>query len=157
MLESTPEPTAGQPVPEGFPAADTYASEVFDATNAARVDEGLPALPWSACAADNAAKRAAEVLASGVLEHAPLRAQCGDNNLAGENLVHSILLPADAVDAWMGSSGHRANIVNDAFTELGVSCIASAVTNTALRAGSAAQVGGMLCSEIFEGRLADSK
>ena len=154
-LESTPQPTPGQPVPSGFPAADAYAAGIFDATNAARVGQGLSALPWSDCAASNAAERAAEVLASGVLEHPPLSAQCGDNNLAGENLVHSIMLPAEAVDAWMGSTGHRANIVNDGFTELGVACIASDLTDPALPAGTDARVGGMLCSEVFEGHLSE--
>lgn len=152
---ATPEPTAGQPVPSGFPAADAYAAAIFDATNAARMDDNLPALRWSDCAADKATDRAASVLTSGVLEHPPLSAQCGDNNLAGENLVHSIMLPKEAVDAWMASPGHRANIVNEGFTEMGVACVASDLTDTTAAAAPDAAVGGMLCSEIFEGHFTD--
>jgi len=142
---------AGQPVPDGFPAAADYTKQVFDATNAARVAEGLPALPWDDCAAGVAAKRIAEILPTGTLEHPPLVAECGDANLAGEDLGHSIYLPAGLVDAWMDSPGHRANVVNPEFQVLGVACVASALADSATAAGPGDAVGGMLCSAVFEG------
>ena len=36
-----------------------------------------------------------------------------------ENVAYGQGSPASAVTAWMGSSGHRANILNPALTELG--------------------------------------
>jgi uncharacterized protein YkwD len=37
----------------------------------------------------------------------------------GENVAFGQRTPAEAMSAWMGSSGHRANILNSSFTELG--------------------------------------
>ena len=39
---------------------------------------------------------------------------------AGENIARGQKTPALVVSAWMNSSGHRANILNPAFTEIGV-------------------------------------
>ncbi|MBI4101680.1 MAG: hypothetical protein HY443_01810, partial [Candidatus Nealsonbacteria bacterium] len=39
---------------------------------------------------------------------------------AGENLAVSFFESKDAVNAWMASPGHRKNILNGKFTEIGV-------------------------------------
>lgn len=39
---------------------------------------------------------------------------------AGENIAYGQRTPAAVVDAWMNSSGHRANILNPAFTQIDV-------------------------------------
>ena len=39
---------------------------------------------------------------------------------AGENLAASYTTPESVVSAWMNSSGHRSNILNSNFTEIGV-------------------------------------
>lgn len=44
---------------------------------------------------------------------------------AGENIAYGQRTPAAVVDAWMNSSGHRANILNPAFTQIGVGYCAS--------------------------------
>ena len=142
---------AGQPVPSGFPAADDYARQVFDDTNAARTGQGLQPLARDDCAAAVAAKRVAIILPTGRLEHPPLVTGCGDANTAGENLGHSIYTPSELVDAWMNSAGHRANIVDPNFSVLGVACVASALDDSSRVALAGDAVGGMLCSEIFEG------
>ena len=38
----------------------------------------------------------------------------------GENIAQGDLTPEAVMDLWMNSDGHRANILNDTFTELGV-------------------------------------
>ncbi len=38
----------------------------------------------------------------------------------GENVVCGYMTPQDAVDAWMESDGHRANILTPEFTEIGI-------------------------------------
>ncbi|MEU6076693.1 CAP domain-containing protein [Micromonospora sp. NPDC047074] len=43
----------------------------------------------------------------------------------GENVAWNQQTPAAVMDAWMNSSGHRANIVNCAFTEIGVGVASS--------------------------------
>lgn len=43
---------------------------------------------------------------------------------AGENIARGQKSPQAVVDAWMNSSGHRANILNASFTEIGVGYVA---------------------------------
>jgi uncharacterized protein YkwD len=50
---------------------------------------------------------------------------------AGENIAKGQRTPADVMNAWMNSSGHRANIVNCGFRDLGVG-LAYDGTNTPL-------------------------
>jgi len=44
---------------------------------------------------------------------------------AGENIAKGQSTPAAVVNAWMNSSGHRANILNSSFTEIGVGYVAN--------------------------------
>lgn len=39
---------------------------------------------------------------------------------AGENIAYGQRTPAAVVSAWMNSSGHRANILNSSYTQIGV-------------------------------------
>lgn len=39
---------------------------------------------------------------------------------AGENIAAGFTTPESVVEAWMGSSGHRANILSSDFTEVGI-------------------------------------
>ena len=39
---------------------------------------------------------------------------------AGENLAYGYKTPAAVVEGWMNSSGHRANILNPSYTQIGV-------------------------------------
>lgn len=39
---------------------------------------------------------------------------------AGENIAYGQRTPAAVMDAWMNSSGHRANILNSSYTHIGV-------------------------------------
>ncbi|MBQ9744303.1 MAG: SafA/ExsA family spore coat assembly protein [Clostridia bacterium] len=43
---------------------------------------------------------------------------------AGENIARGQRTPKEVVDAWMNSSGHRANILNSSFTQIGVGYVA---------------------------------
>ena len=43
---------------------------------------------------------------------------------AGENIAKGQKTPQAVVNAWMNSSGHRANILNTSFTEIGVGYVA---------------------------------
>jgi len=44
---------------------------------------------------------------------------------AGENIAKGQRSPEAVVNAWMNSSGHRANILNSSYTEIGVGYVAS--------------------------------
>ena len=43
---------------------------------------------------------------------------------AGENIAMGYPTPQAVVNAWMNSSGHRANILNAAYTKIGVGYVA---------------------------------
>ena len=43
---------------------------------------------------------------------------------AGENIARGYTSPQAVVNAWMNSSGHRANILNASFTQIGVGYVA---------------------------------
>ena len=45
-------------------------------------------------------------------------------NTAGENIAMGYSTPEAVVDAWMNSEGHRANILNSSYKEIGVGYIA---------------------------------
>lgn len=44
---------------------------------------------------------------------------------AGENIAYGYRTPQAVVDGWMNSSGHRANILNASYTQIGVGYVAS--------------------------------
>ena len=44
---------------------------------------------------------------------------------AGENIARGQATPQAVVNAWMNSSGHRANILNSSFTHIGVGYVAN--------------------------------
>ena len=44
---------------------------------------------------------------------------------AGENIAYGQRTPQQVVDGWMNSSGHRANILNAAYTQIGVGYVAA--------------------------------
>jgi uncharacterized protein YkwD len=48
----------------------------------------------------------------------------GENIAAGYGTVNNVM------DGWMGSDGHCANIMNPAFTQIGVACIKGTAANT---------------------------
>ena len=44
---------------------------------------------------------------------------------AGENIAKGQTTPQQVVQAWMESPGHRANIINASYTQIGVGYVAS--------------------------------
>lgn len=132
--EPTPSPTAVES------DAVEYASELTDLTNEARVMEGLETLEDSACARTAALERATALVGEDELEHAPLGPvidECAPRTTAAENLVNSSANPAEVLEAWLGSPGHRANIVDPVLTEIGIGCVPDG--------------GNLLCSQVFLG------
>lgn len=119
--------------------SDDYPGAVVAATNAAREAEGLAPLERSSCADAQAAERAAALVGAPELEHAPLdgvMAAC-DVTSAGENLVRADATAEEVVEAWLGSPGHRNNLLSADFTHVGVGC--------------ADDDGQRLCAQVFLG------
>ena len=85
-------------------------------------------------------QRASALIGKTELTHAPLGgviSKCASGNTAAENLSKAAATPAAVIDAWMGSPGHRSNLLDPTLTQIGVGC--------ALDSQS------MLCSQVFLG------
>ncbi|MDM7855464.1 CAP domain-containing protein [Cellulomonas alba] len=116
-----------------------YAARLVALTNAERAREGVAALPISACATVQADVRADALAGGKPLEHAPMEpvmTACGVAE-AGENLARAAATPDDVVKAWLQSPGHRSNLLDPTYHEIGVGC----------------RLDGdqMLCSQVFLG------
>lgn len=107
--------------------AGAYCQQVLALVNAERVKEGLAPLAWNQAAAGAAALRAQEIVT--LFEHdRPNGTQCFTAlneagvpfMTAGENIAAGHQTPEAVVSEWMNSPGHRENIMNPSFTQLGV-------------------------------------
>jgi uncharacterized protein YkwD len=150
---STPEPTDQitntAAVSLGSPS--DYARTVFDLVNAERASAGLSELVWNDCLASAAAVRASHTLDEELLSHEPLAAGCTSGNRAGENLARTWQEPSGMVKLWLDSPSHHDNLLGSAWTDSGVGCVAYSFEDTAVEASPGAPVGGMACSQLFEG------
>ena len=142
---------APTPSPTTLPEAASFARSLFDQTNTARSDAGLPPLEWSTCAADLALPRALHTLPEVSLSHEPLLPSCESFTYLGENLSRANYAPAQVMAAWLDSPGHRKNLLDPDFAEAGIGCVPYEASNPARAASGSSGVGGMACSEVFLG------
>ena len=130
---SRPEETPDVEQPEQTPGEDNdtaqgdYASQVVALVNAERAKYGLSALK-----ADSRVQQAAQVRASETVQSFSHTRPNGSSfstalteagvsyTRSGENIAYGQSTPQQVVNAWMNSSGHRANILNESFTTIGV-------------------------------------
>ncbi len=103
-----------------------YETQVARLVNEQRAQNGLPALTVTASLRDTAHLRAVELTKS--YSHTrPDGSSCftafPPSHAYGENVARGQNSPEDVMQSWMGSSAHRANILNPDFTQLGVGCI----------------------------------
>lgn len=102
---------------------------IIDATNAERVKAGLPPLKTNAKLAQSAKAKTDDMVNNHYFEHtspsgktvADLGQAAGyDYVVMGENLAVGDFSNAnDLLTAWMNSPGHRANILNTSYQEIG--------------------------------------
>lgn len=112
----------------GQDTADTsYIQQVVNLVNAERAKEGLAALSIDSKVEKAAAVRAGEIQSNfdhtrpgGSSFATAITEQGATYQGAGENIAWGQKTPREVVDAWMNSPGHRANIMNENFTHIGV-------------------------------------
>lgn len=128
---TTAPPTTAAPAPRPtVPAARTAAEQVVDLVNAQRAAASHPCRPLSV---DRRLATAAQAHSDDMAAHdyfshtsrngatAQDRAEAaGFSGLVGENIAAGQRTPQDVMAAWMGSAGHRANILNCGYTVIGV-------------------------------------
>ena len=138
--EETPAPDEETPAPdEGTPAPDkeqttggvisAYEAEVIRLVNEIRRQNGLGELTASAELSHVARLKSQDMHDKGYFDHTSptygsafdmLRSFGISYRTAGENIAYGYSTPQAVVDAWMNSSGHRANILNASYTQIGV-------------------------------------
>ena len=143
--DETPDNTPQLPddsIPEETPDNDTeqtpeeddngtsqgdFASQVVELVNAERAKYGLSALTVDAKVQQAALVRAKESAQSfshtrpnGSSFSTALTEAGVSYRRAGENIAYGQRTPQQVMNAWMNSSGHRANILNEDFTTIGV-------------------------------------
>lgn len=105
-----------------------FASEVIRLVNVERTKAGLSPVSEGSSALVSAANKRAEEVAKVFSHTRPDGSSCftvlGEYGVsyrsAGENIASGQTTPAEVVNAWMNSEGHRANILGANFTSLGV-------------------------------------
>ncbi|WP_315095738.1 CAP domain-containing protein, partial [uncultured Cellulomonas sp.] len=138
---STPPAEAQPPAPvePPPPPPPTVGEQIVTLTNAERVAAGLTPFTVSPCATDQATARTALLVAEDRFEHDPLEPilEACAARAVGENIALGYPTPAAVVAGWMGSPGHRANILNPDYTQIGVGCTTGPK--------------GALCAQVFVG------
>ena len=116
--------------PEEDGSDSSFASEVVRLVNAERAKNGLSALTVDAKAQAAAQVRAQELAKSfshtrpdGSRFSTALTQAGASYRSAGENIAYGQQSPAAVMEAWMNSSGHRANILGSQFSAIGVGAV----------------------------------
>ncbi|MCF2648255.1 CAP domain-containing protein [Niallia circulans] len=126
-----------QPAPQTTPSTNAddkkepsnFVASVIDLTNAERKKQGLPALQAYPELNNVADMKAKDMNDKGYFSHtSPTYGSPFDMmrdfgityQSAGENIAQGQPSPEEVVKAWMNSEGHRANILNDKYTHIGV-------------------------------------
>ena len=122
-------PMAGEPGSEDI---HEYVFAVVDLVNEERAKENIPPVSLNRTATAAAQVRAEEAKKS--FSHTrPNGTKCFTAlteadityTAAGENLAGRIKTPEKVVDAWMNSPGHRKNIMNPKYSQIGVGYVSS--------------------------------
>ncbi len=115
------------PSPEQPEVNLSYIEQVVQLVNVERAKEGLAPLNLNSKVSDAAQVRAKEIVTNfshtrpdGSSFATALKEQNVSYRRAGENIAWGQKSPKEVVNAWMNSSGHRANIMNENFTFIGV-------------------------------------
>ena len=121
--------TAPTQAPSGLSAME---QEVFALVNSERAKNGLSALSWADDVAAVARAHSSDMINRGFFSHTNPDDESPFDRLknngisyttAAVNIAYGQKTPADVINAWMNSSGHRANILNKNVTELGVGAV----------------------------------
>ena len=140
--EQTPAPTTPTPAtPVEKPVAPiennstvsssnlTYEQKVVELVNVERQKAGLPALKMDSAISNVARTKSKDMAVNNYFAHqSPTYGSAGDMlrqfgiswSAWGENIASGQRTPEIVVNAWMNSSGHRANILSANFSKIGV-------------------------------------
>ena len=124
----TPDPETPAPETPDAAAPEEFEAEVVRLVNIEREKNGLSALKSDNEKLNRAADIRAEELTTSFSHTRPSGADCFSVLIergikycaAGENIAYGYRTPAEVVEGWLNSPGHRANILTGSFTHIGV-------------------------------------
>lgn len=120
-------------IPTTNSAVLNYEKEVVRLVNEARVQNGLKELTYNWELSRVARYKSQDMKDNGYFSHTSpvygtpfqmMKAFGITYRSAGENIAKGQRSPQAVVNAWMNSPGHRANILNSSFTQIGVGYVA---------------------------------
>ena len=123
------------PTPSGSananPLGGSEESAVLQLTNTARASAGCPPVTMDTKAMAAAKLMSADMASRGYFSHTTPDGmdfgtrinKSGIQGAAAENIAKGQKTPAEVMDSWLGSAGHRANILNCSLTRLGVGVV----------------------------------
>lgn len=119
-----------------------YERQILDLVNVSRYRSKLPPLQWNEQAAQVARKHSLDMETNDFFDH--VSATTGSDpfdrlkqahisyRMAGENIAAGYPDAIEAHESWMNSPGHRKNVLEKGFTQLGVGVVADYYTQTFL-------------------------
>ncbi|MHC2835843.1 CAP domain-containing protein [Bacillus sp. F9_6S_D1_P_5] len=130
---NTQKPAEQKPAEEAKSLSE-FEQRVVELTNAERTKQGLPALQIDTELSKVARIKSEDMQKNNYFDHnSPTYGSPFDMmkkfgisyKSAGENIAQGQRTPEEVVQAWMNSAGHRANILNNGFTHIGVGYVES--------------------------------
>ncbi|WP_306340029.1 sigma-70 family RNA polymerase sigma factor [Streptomyces sp. AS13] len=130
-----PAPTSAAPAPKppkpkpAPPAPSGMAEQVTALVNAERAKEGCGPVSVNGLLNTAAQRHSADMAANDYFDHTSQDGREPDDRITaagyqwttyGENIAKGQRTPAEVMQAWMDSPGHRANILNCSFKEIGM-------------------------------------
>lgn len=118
---------ASSPVPQNSP--NTFISEVLNLTNTQRTQRGLQPLRLNQLLTNAAQGHSEDMALRDYFSHdgpngssiaSRIMASGYNYSRVGENIAAGYATPQEVVDSWINSPGHRANILNPDFQEIGI-------------------------------------
>ena len=121
-------------IPEEDAAVTQYEQEVIRLVNEIRAQNGLSALTYNWELSRVARYKSHDMVDNRYFSHTSptygtpfqmIRSFGLSYRSAGENIAYGQRTPQAVVNAWMNSSGHRANILSSSYTQIGVGYVAN--------------------------------
>ena len=138
VLATSPHPTANAGTGTSMsPADQALAAAAANWTNAHRLANGLPALPWHAGVAEVCHGHNVNMHTHNFFDHVDHNMDDPGDRLAaatipntgwGENIAQGQTTGQEVAEGWMNSAGHRANILDGNWTAMGVAAYSAGGT-----------------------------
>ncbi|WP_439116420.1 CAP domain-containing protein [Paenibacillus antri] len=123
------QPPARNANPQSSGDASRFPQQVLDLVNKERAKAGLKSLSMNNELSRMAMDKAQDMINNNYFDHQSptygspfdmMNAYGISYNTAAENIAKGQRSPTEVMSSWMNSQGHRANILNGSFTQIGV-------------------------------------